>query len=104
MIKVDVWIKRRKTLAIKMLKEKAILDMKDIDNNIALHWMMKLSIKARILSSLSSTLGHISQRPLIEIRTRSRAFQYRKPFKFFSSRFYSVSINSGKPYEVKLER
>lgn len=104
MIRFDVWTKRRKTVTTKMLIEKANLAMKDIDSNLTLHPIIKGTAMIGCLTGLNSAVNHIRQRPLIEIRTKSRVFQYRQPFRFYSSRVYSVSINNDKPCEVKIER
>ena len=103
MITFDVWTEGRKSNAIKMVTERADLAIRDLNNNLTLHPLVKVPAILGVISALPSTLTHIRHRSFIEIVAGPYRFEYRKPFSFSFNRFQTVSINNSKPCEVKLE-
>lgn len=103
MIRVDIWTERRKSNAIKMVTERVDLAIKDLNNNLTLHPLVKVPAMIGFISTLPSALTHIRHRPFIEVAAGPYRFDYRLPFSFSFYRFQTVSINYSKASGGKVE-
>ena len=100
MIRFDVWTKGRKVEATTMVVTSMREAMNKATSNPSLYGIAGMAV----LSVIPTQLATIRNKPFIEVQIGSYRFNYSKPFSFSFYRFKMLSVNYGKPREVKLER
>ena len=100
MIRFDVWTKGRKIEATTMV----VTSIREAMDKTTPYGIGGVAVTMAILSAVPTQLITIRNKPFIEAQIWSYRFNYSKPFSFSFYRFKMLSVNYGKPREVKLER